>query len=42
MKATKEFMEEELAQTMDKKKPIKNQAGLAISLTSPTPISLAS
>jgi hypothetical protein len=42
MKATKEFMEEELAQTMEKKKPIKNQAGLAISLTTPTPAQMAS
>lgn len=43
LKANKEYMDEEIAQA-DKKKLIKNQAGLGIgaSMASPTPISMAS
>ena len=43
LKANKEYMDEEIAQA-DKKKLIKNQAGLGIgaAMASPTPISMAS
>ena len=40
LKATKEFYDEEIM--AEKKKPLRNPAGLGATLTSPTPLSMAS